>query len=62
MGRWFDPYTNAKFAWQTSDGGKNWKPWEAYATGAHQKYMGDARAAVQLLSTSPRSVVDPVTK
>jgi hypothetical protein len=60
--RWFDPYTNAKFAWEISNQGRDWTPWEAYTNGAYSKYMGDARAAVDLLVASPQAIQAPVAK
>ena len=41
------PGNNAKAAFIISNGGKNWKPWEAYSTGAYRKYLSQAQAAVR---------------
>lgn len=42
----FDPLTNARVAYQMSQGGTNWSPWSTYKTGAYRKYMGNTPAAV----------------
>ena len=34
----FDPATNARVAFQLSQGGKDWKPWTTYVNGAYKKY------------------------
>jgi hypothetical protein len=36
----FDALTNARVAFKMSNGGKNWKPWSTYGTGAYQQYYG----------------------
>lgn len=35
----FDPYTNAKVAYQMSGGGQNFHPWTTYTTGKYQNYL-----------------------
>ncbi len=34
----FDPATNARVAFELSEGGKNWQPWSVYENGAYKKY------------------------
>lgn len=41
------PGNNAKAAYILSNGGKNWKPWEAYTRNMHKKYLSQAAAAVR---------------
>lgn len=41
-----NPLLNAKAAYKLSNGGSNWRPWEAFTKGMHQKYMAAARQAV----------------
>jgi hypothetical protein len=53
---WCDPYVNATFAWKISSGGKNWRPWQVYTTGAYQKYIGEARSAVDSILNDPQAV------
>lgn len=38
-----DPVNNARFAYDLSGGGKNWRPWSAYTNGAYRQYMDEAR-------------------
>ena len=52
---WYDPYQNARFAYQIS-GGENWYPWSTYKHGTYQAFMDDARAAVILLINDPSSL------
>lgn len=49
------PYNNAKAAYVLSNGGKNWRPWEAYTKGLHNKYLPAARTAVQQTLASKSS-------
>lgn len=42
----FDPYVNAKIAYQMSNGGKNWGPWSTYKRGDYKKYYGGSSAQV----------------
>jgi len=35
----FDPLTNAKVAYKMSHGGKNWKPWSTFTSGAYKQYL-----------------------
>lgn len=37
------PARNAKFAYELSKGGKNWKPWTAYTNGSYRKFIEQAR-------------------
>lgn len=41
-----DPATNAKHAYIISEGGKNWRPWSVYTSGAYLRYLAQAQAAV----------------
>lgn len=34
----YDPRTNARVAYELSEGGKNWQPWSTYNNGAYKKY------------------------
>jgi peptidoglycan hydrolase CwlO-like protein len=52
---WYDPYLNARFAYQIS-GGSNWYPWSTYKHGTYLAFMDEARAAVVLLITDPSSL------
>lgn len=36
----FDPLTNAKAAYQISNGGQNWDPWTTYTSGAYLSHAG----------------------
>jgi cell wall-associated NlpC family hydrolase len=36
----FDPATNARVAYQLSNGGTNWTPWTTYTRGTYLKYLG----------------------
>jgi hypothetical protein len=62
VSRWFDPYVNARFAWQVSNGGKNWRPWSVYKHRTYRRYLARARAAVRMLQMSPLTVTAPVVK
>ena len=44
-----DPATNMRAAFAVSGGGKNFKPWTIYKTGAYKQYLDEARAAVAAL-------------
>lgn len=49
-----DPQQNANAAWSISNEGRNWKPWEAFTTGAYLIYIPAAKAGVsKLLSRNP---------
>jgi hypothetical protein len=39
----FDPVGNAGFAFQLSDEGRDWSPWMAYVSGAHEKFLEGVR-------------------
>ncbi|AQZ62451.1 hypothetical protein BKM31_14160 [[Actinomadura] parvosata subsp. kistnae] len=52
----FDAQCNANAAYAISGGGSNWKPWVTYNTGAYQKYLDRARAAVERLAVGERPV------
>lgn len=41
-----DPAFNARAAFEISSGGKNWRPWTVYTTGAYFRHMTLARIAV----------------
>ena len=41
-----DPAFNARSAYAISNGGKNWRPWTVYTTGAYLRHMTLARIAV----------------
>lgn len=51
------PGNNAKAAYILSNGGKNWKPWEAYSRGMHKRYLSSATAAVR--SVGGAGVIPP---
>ncbi len=34
----FDPATNARVAFELSEGGKDWQPWSVYKSGAYKKH------------------------
>jgi len=36
----YDPYINAKVAFDLSNGGRNWKPWTTYVGGKYKAYLG----------------------
>ena len=49
-----DPQQNLNAAWEISGEGRNWKPWEAFTTGAYLIYIPAAKAGVsKLLSRNP---------
>lgn len=35
----YDPKANAAYAFQLSSQGKDWTPWMAFTSGAHEKYL-----------------------
>lgn len=39
-----DPLTNARIAYQLSQGGANWNPWSAYKSGAYKKFLGGGQS------------------
>jgi len=41
----FNPVTNMKAAYAISEGGKNFKPWSTYTSGAYLRYMSRANKA-----------------
>ncbi len=41
----FDKQANARAAVKISSGGKNWRPWVAYTTGAYKKFLGGSGVA-----------------
>lgn len=41
----FDPVTNAKAAYAIAGGGKNFRPWSTYTSGAYLRYMSRANKA-----------------
>lgn len=68
----FDPYTNAKVAYQMSNGGKNWTPWSTYKRGDYKKYLGGNNKSYDVGSTNidvdqtarvhkGEMILDPVT-
>lgn len=48
----FDPVTNAKAAFAISSGGKNFRPWTTYTSGAYLRYMSRANKAAGNPSSS----------
>ncbi len=50
---WYDPYQNARWAYEISGKGVNWRPWSTYKHGTYQAFMDKARAAVVGLITDP---------
>lgn len=42
-----NPRNNAQAAYVLSNGGRNWKPWETYTTGAYKLHWQEARQAIQ---------------
>lgn len=42
---WRDPKQNAKMAFIISSGGKNYRPWTTYNTGAYRRFVGRATRA-----------------
>lgn len=48
----FDPVTNAKAAYAISSGGKNFRPWTTYTSGAYLRYMSRANKAAGNPSSS----------
>jgi len=52
----FDAQCNANAAFAISSGGTKWKPWVTYNTGAYQKHLERAQAAVDRLTASERPV------
>ncbi len=42
----FDPYVNARIAYQMSNGGKNWGPWSTYTRGDYKRFLGQSGANV----------------
>lgn len=43
----YNANTNSRIAYTISKGGKNWKPWGAYSSGAFTKYLDDADRATK---------------
>lgn len=46
----FSPTGNARAAYAISSGGRNWRPWVTYNTGAYRRYLDQARAAAGSVS------------
>lgn len=42
-----NPQNNARAAYIVSNGGKNWKPWVAYTSGAYLRFLPAARRAAR---------------
>jgi hypothetical protein len=42
----FDPATNARVAYQMSQGGTNWSPWSTFKSGAYRAHAGDGSAQI----------------
>jgi hypothetical protein len=38
----YDPYVNARVAYDMSQGGRKWGPWTTYTSGKYQKYLGQS--------------------
>jgi cell wall-associated NlpC family hydrolase len=53
----FDPLTNAKVAYQMSQGGTNWTPWSTYKSGAYERYLGP-NVDTQVDSSHDPDVID----
>jgi hypothetical protein len=53
-----DPQANANAAWAISNGGRNWKPWQAFTTGAYLLYMPAAKTAVTTLQKQGTPIPD----
>jgi len=49
----FDPVTNAKAAYAIAGGGKNFRPWSTYTSGAYLRYMSRANKAAGNPSDAP---------
>lgn len=60
----YNPAVNAVAAYSISGGGRNWRPWSTFTSGAYLRFMPDATAGVNALGgvTGPGSVQPtPVT-
>jgi Lysozyme like domain len=45
---WRNPYANAQMAFKIwNDAGQKWTPWAVFNSGIYEKYLPDARIAVQ---------------
>lgn len=51
----FDPYVNARIAYQMSNGGKNWTAWSTYNRGDYKKFLGQSGATVSTSGSSGSS-------
>lgn len=51
----FDPLTNAKIAYQMSDGGKNWSAWSTYGSGAYKSFYGGSGQQVSNSYTASKT-------
>lgn len=49
------PVEQAKAAWDISGHGTNWSPWSTFTSGAYQRYLPAARAAVAQAAAHPGS-------
>jgi hypothetical protein len=45
----FDAVCSAKAAYRISDSGTDWRPWAAYTSGAYERHLSDAQAAVAVV-------------
>jgi hypothetical protein len=42
----FDPFINARAAYIVSNGGRNWRPWSTFTSGAYARYVGAVPSGV----------------
>lgn len=54
-----DPNVNAQQMFKISNGGKNWKPWEAYTNGSYFAFLPRAKKAAGNPDTSSGSTASP---
>lgn len=58
----YDPLTNARVAYRLSGGGKNFKPWTTFTSGAYKKYLSGAPAAQQAAAAAQGTPSSPVAQ
>jgi hypothetical protein len=56
--RWYDPFVNARFAYQVS-GGSNWRPWSVFIHETYKSRMAAAKAGVDKYLANPAAVPNP---
>lgn len=54
----FNPNTNARAAYAIAGGGKNFRPWSTYTSGAYLRYMSRANKAAGNPSSAPGGTAD----